>query len=108
MKQLIFIDNDGEEQAKSSLHHAQRNLHYYANISDEIINKMQPVYDFYHMEKEEKYKLLFDNKDIAICTWSMYTSTHLNSYGQLISLLVAVGRNQISDRVYIDTSGEIE
>lgn len=106
MRKLIFIDNDNLKSANEDSDSVKNNLELYFNLPDDIIEGMQIVPDFKDLSKEDMFILLFDPKNV-ICSWSMYTTTHYNSLGQLIHLLAGAGRNCIKDIIYIDGSGEL-
>lgn len=106
MKKLIFVDNDNETLAKKDSDSVKRNLETFFNLPEDIIESMSIVPDFRNLSKDEMYEMLFDKNNV-ICTWSMYTTSHCNSLGQLISLLSGAGRNNVKDIIYIDGSGEL-
>jgi hypothetical protein len=106
MKNLIFVDNDNETLAKKDSDNVKTNLETFFNLPEDIIETMSIVSDFRNLSKDEMYEMLFDKNNV-ICTWSMYTTSHCNSLGQLISLLSGAGRNNIQNIIYIDGSGEL-
>lgn len=106
MKKLIFIDNDNETLAKQDSDNVKTNLETFFNLPEDIIESMSIVPDFRNLSKDEMYNMLFDKNNV-ICTWSMYTTSHSNSLGQLISLLSVAGRNNVQNIIYIDGSGEL-
>jgi hypothetical protein len=106
MRKLIFIDNDNLKSANEDSDYAKSNIQLYFNLPVDIIDGMQIVPDFRDLSREDMFILLFDPKNV-ICTWSMYTTTHYNSLGQLIYLLAGAGRNDIKDIIYIDGSGQL-
>lgn len=106
MRKLIFIDNDNLKSANEDSDYAKSNIQLYFNLPVDIIDSMQIIPDFGNLPKDEMYKLLFNPKNV-VCTWSMYTTTHYNSLGQLINLLAGAGRNDIKDIIYIDGSGQL-
>ena len=106
MKQLIFIDNDHEKIAKEEADYAKDVLAEWANLPVELIDNMIIIPNFYHMDKEKQYKLLF-NPNNAIVTWSMYTPNNYGSLYQLVNFLDKAGVNEIKNMIYFDTSGNL-
>lgn len=106
MRKLTFIDNDNLKSANGDSDSVKNNLELYFNLPFDIVNDMKIVPDFKNLSKEDMFILLFDPKNV-ICSWSMYTTNHHNSLGQLIHLLAGAGRNYIKDIIYIDGSGEL-
>ncbi len=107
MKQLIFIDNDNEQNALKEATTAERRIRLNGNVPSVLTSNIKVISDFGSLDAEDKMKLLFDNSNI-ICSWSMYTATHENSLGQLYSMLIKAGSNDIKNLTYIDTSGMIK
>lgn len=105
-KKIIFIDNDHSKYAEKDVDYVKNALEQYFNVSSEDVEKIEIVSDFGNLKRDDAYKLMFSGDNI-IATWSMYTHTHANSLGQLITFLAAAGRNDIKDIIYIDASGEI-
>ena len=106
MKKLVFIDNDNIERAKEDSCNAKNALTLFGKMDDSIINEMELLPDFkaaYDSEKEKIKKLLFEDH-CAIFSFSMYTANHYGSLQQLLNMLAFAGRNQISCRVYVDTT----
>jgi hypothetical protein len=106
MKKLIYIDNDNEKLAKEDVDNVKDNIERYFNLPSDIIDNMTIIPDFSRLSRDEMYRTLFDGNNV-ICTWSMYTSTHYNSLGQLITLLAGAGRNYVKGIIYIDGSGRL-
>lgn len=105
MKKLIFIDNDGLNRAEEDSHTIQRRLDY-AGLSNTYVNKLEIISDFRFLDEDKAYKLLFDPNN-CIITYSMYTASHYNSFGQIIHFLNNAGSSELKDHVYIDGSGEL-
>lgn len=105
MKRLVFIDNDHEERTQEDSCYIKYPLEG-SGLSSEYVDTLELISNFYHMEREDKLKILFDPETI-ICTWAMYTWNHFNSLGQLTTFLAGAGRNGIKDKIYCDASGEM-
>lgn len=105
MKNLVFVDND---QGKGVCGHEDEELYYAKNslkansdLDEEVIKSIKTCYNFSDLERDEQYKLLFDNSNVII-TWSMFTGTHHGSLFQLYGFLAGAGRNRIKKQIYID------
>lgn len=113
MRKIVFLDNDHLERSQEELTYAVCPFYFSAGISDEILDKLdienniEIISDVHQKDLKKILKDVIDN-DKIILTWSMYTYTHLNSLGQLETMLRFVARNQISNVTYIDSSGNIE
>ncbi len=106
MKKLVFIDNDNIDHAKDGSNKAKNILEDFFGIPRNVVELMTLVPDFRDLTSEQKYGIVF-NRSNAIVTWSMYTSTHYNSFGQAYSLFAGAARNEIKGLIYIDGSGEL-
>lgn len=106
MKQLIYVDNDMLKIAEEDKAHVQRRLRYQFGLDDDYVDTLKTVAELHWMEKDDAYKLFFEG-DSVIVAYSMYTFTHLNSAGKFLNYVMAAGRNDIKDRIYIDTSGRL-
>jgi len=102
MKKFVFIDNDFKEKSLEDMFYVK---HWFDNLKEKgfVLPEIEIKSDFHHLEREEQCRLLFA-KDQVIVTWSMYTFTHFNSLGQLKVMLESAARNEIQDRIYIDST----
>jgi len=109
-KNIIFIDNDREERSAEDLDTILNTIEAFSDCEFDTSceldeSKITTVSNFYHKSREESVDLIFKNENI-IFTYSMFTSTHFNSFGQLRNLLVGVGRNEIKQIDYIDFASD--
>jgi hypothetical protein len=101
---LLFIDNDIDcEDSQRDVKKVKRLLSNHG-CDRESLDNMKLVFDFRNLKKQEQISLLADEEYIIV-TYSMFTSVHYNSQGQLQHFLELFGRNNIKDRTYIDCSG---
>lgn len=107
MKKLIFIDNDGEKKSQEVISYVQNNLEHFGNVVSEVVNGIETLSDFYHLKRDEKYKILYDD-NTAILTWSMFTASHYNSLGQLRGFLMTAGMSDVKEHVYIDCATNLK
>jgi hypothetical protein len=103
MRKIHFLENDykcpgSDEDIKTG----KRRLRYCGLPTEEVEN-MEIHYQFQLMERDDVFKIIFDKNNI-LATYSMYVS---GSDGQMLSLLAAAGRNEVTDIVYIDSSGQL-
>lgn len=106
MKNLIFIDNDNMLSAKDDVDCVKQVLSHIALLQCDYIETIKIIPDFSKLKEDKIYDLLFSGEN-CICSWSMYTSTHMGSLFQMINLLKAAGRNSIKNITYIDGSGQL-
>ena len=103
MKDLIFLENDYKcPDSDDCISNAKRQL-YRFQFTKEQIERMNIVYQFGLLEKEEKYNIIFDTSKILV-THSVYIQ---GSDSDFVYLTAATSRNGIKDLIYIDTSGAI-
>jgi len=105
MKKLIYIDNDHKEKSLEDFYYVR---HYLKsnNVSKDILENIEILTDIHNLSKEELVNIIFDNNNV-IFTWSVYTSSHYNSLGQLIRILITGGQCNIKGATYVDVSGEM-
>jgi len=103
MKSIKFLENDYKCPASDEdIRSAKRHLKY-MGIPTDVIEKMIVHYQFRLLGKDEIYKIIFNENNI-LATYSMYVS---GSDSDFLYFMSSAGRNQISDMVYLDTSGQL-
>lgn len=105
MKKLLFIDNDRKERSLEDVQYVKNYLEI-NNVPREVVNSIEIISDIHQIPKDDLLDIIFDENN-AIFTWSMYTYTHFNSLGQLLSILRTGGQCNIKGATYIDVSGYI-
>lgn len=107
LKKLIFIDNDDEKSAKITLRHATDFLKLGCKLNADYVDTIEVMGDLWRKDREDIFKLFFEG-NTAIVTYSVYTKAPVyDSSRQLKMLLTTAGTCKISNRVYIDASGEM-
>lgn len=105
MKTLVFIDNDRLDKTKEDSDDIKNRLED-NGLAAKYVDSMELISDLHFMKDNKIMKLLFDPKT-AICTYSMYTTTHYGSLFQLTHFLSKAAELKITNKVYICGSGEI-
>lgn len=108
MKQLLFIDNDLERDVdEHEEYYVRRNLKNFGLKPDDLTTVIR---GFWHKCKDEgdeaQAKMMFGNENLAIVTYSMYTTSHYGSLFSFAHFLKTAGRWGIKDKIYINLSSE--
>jgi hypothetical protein len=102
MKKLQFLERDYKCPASDdSIDAGKRNLKYYSNLPEELIEEMPIHYQYQHKEKNELVEFLFNPNNILV-SYSMYIQ---GSDSDFLHFAAMAGRNQVTGLTYIDTSG---
>lgn len=104
-EKLIFIDNDRSEISLEDIDYVKNYLEI-NNFPEEIFETIEIIPDIHRLNEDELLDIIFDNNNV-IFTWSMYTYSHYNSLGQLLSVLRTGGNCDIKGATYVDCSGNI-
>lgn len=119
LKNFIYIDNDD-----ATDHNAERNLNYAKKFIEQCgipefnWDDHQKQFGYWRLNRDEQIDLLLGTskrnepqikKDDILVTWSVYTVGQMsNSRMQILNTLTMFGRNDIHNRVYLDTSGMLK
>jgi len=105
MKKLLFIDNDRKDISLEDIDYVENYLEI-NNVSQEIIDSIEIMSDIHKLDKDDLLNIIFDSNNV-IFTRSMYTYSHYNSLGQLLSVLRTCGQCDVKGATYVDCSGNI-
>ena len=103
MRKIHFLENDYKCPKSDEDIRTGRRILRYCGLPTEEVENMEILYQFGLMDKDDVFKIIFDKNNI-LATYSMYVS---GSDGQMLSLLANAGRNDVTDIVYIDSSGQL-
>lgn len=108
MKKLIFIDNDQERDVdEHEEFHVYHTLKKFGLTPENVTTTIR---GFWHKCKEEgdeaQAKMMFEDENLAIATYSMYTTSHYGSLFSFQHFLNVAGRWRIKNKVYLNLSSE--
>lgn len=105
MEPFVFLDNDRQELAEADMDSVLDKLEDIGILLSK--QDIQIVSDLHRLPEKELEYILYDRPS-TILTYSMFTTGHFNSKGQLLLFLITAGGSEVVGRKYINTSGALK